>query len=56
MNFINKLLQKIRKSKHDAHIKELQKELDDLTNGKEYQAILKKHNLKPVDFLKQHDY
>jgi len=32
------------------------KQLDKLTADPEYQAILKKHNIKPVDFLKNHDY
>lgn len=32
-----------------------QKKLDKLTNDPEYQAILKKYNLKPIDWTKNYD-
>jgi len=33
-----------------------QKKLDKLTNDPEYQKILKKYNLKPIDWTKDYDY
>lgn len=42
-----KFLQKLR-------LKILQKEYDDLTNDPKYQSILKRYNIKPVDWQKDH--
>ena len=52
---IDTILKKIKQSKKDAHTKALHKKLDALTNGKEYQAILKKYDIEPMDWSKNYD-
>jgi len=47
-NVIKKFIGKIAKAYK-------QKKLDKLTNDKEYQSILKKYNLKPIDWGKEPD-
>jgi len=59
---IDRILSRLKVSKNKSKSKDLEnkqkdlhKQLDALTNKKEYQAILKKHNIKPIDFLKNYE-
>ena len=44
--FLDKFFTKLKKARKE-------KEYEKLTQDPEYQALLKKHNLKPVDYLKK---
>jgi len=54
-NFIDKLIQKLINSKKKFEIEKLQKKLADLTTDSEYQGILKKYNIKAMDWSKNYD-
>jgi hypothetical protein len=48
--FIDRIFHRVKTAKKKSELKDLERELSRLENDPEYQKILKKHGIKPINY------